>query len=136
MNNNNCSILIVDDNYDDIALTQRAISKFNAYCNTEAVTDGDKAMKYMECNAPSLVILDLKLPGMSGIDLLRFIRSRNETCFTPVIMLSSSNLDSDIREAYDAGANSFINKSHDLMEFTDNLRSALHYWVNLNLVPN
>jgi CheY-like chemotaxis protein len=84
---------------------------------------------------PALILLDLKMPGLDGIDVLKFIRTREQTRYIPVVMLSSSNLEEDLKATYDAGANSFLYKAPDLSEFTEILTATLYYWIDLNLSP-
>ena len=131
------SILIVDDSPDDIFIAKRAIEKSRVDCVVEAVSNGHQAMERLVNNKlPALVLLDLKMPEIGGIEVLRFIRTREQTRFIPVVMLTSSRMEEDLKAAYDAGANGYLQKAFDLSEFTEKLKTTLHYWIDLNLYPN
>lgn len=131
-----CSVLIIDDNPDDILLAKRAIIKCRTDCTIEEVSSGAMAREHLR-NAPlpSLVLLDLKMPGIDGIDVLKDIRAHERTQYIPVVMFSSSTLEEDIKACYDAGANSFLYKSDDLLEFMHILNKTLQYWIDINLSP-
>jgi CheY-like chemotaxis protein len=102
----------------------------------EEASSGACAEERLQNSQPTaLVLLDLKMPGIDGIDVLRFIRAREQTRYIPVVMLSSSNLEEDLKAAYDAGANGFLYKTPDLSEFTEILTAALYYWIDCNLSP-
>jgi len=131
-----CSILIIDDNPDDILIAKRAISKYRTDCIIEEASGGACAEERLQNARPTaLVLLDLKMSGIDGIDVLRFIRTREQTRYIPVVMLSSSNLEEDLKASYDAGANGYLYKTPDFFEFTKNLTAALYYWIDLNLSP-
>jgi two-component system response regulator len=127
---------MIDDNPDDIFITKRAIMKSAVDFAIEEASDGFKAMERLRMgNPPHLILLDLKMPGAGGLEILQFIRAQEKTRYVPVVMVTSSKMDEDMKAAYDAGANGFLHKSHDLTEFTENLKTALHYWININLSP-
>ena len=131
-----CSILIIDDNPDDILIAKRAMSKYRTDCIIEEASSGALAEERLQnAQPPALILLDLKMSGIDGIDVLRFIRTRERIRYIPVVMLSSSNLEEDLKTAYDAGANGFLYKTPDLFEFTEILRATLYYWIHLNLSP-
>ncbi|MBN1983637.1 MAG: response regulator [Chitinivibrionales bacterium] len=129
-------ILIIDDNPNDILFSKRVISKYRADCIVAVASDGFQAIEHLTTAAlPLLILLDLKMTGIGGIEILQFIRNREQTRYIPVVMLTSSNMDEDLKASYDAGANSFLHKMHDLSEFTERLKAALHYWIDINLSP-
>lgn len=131
------SILIVDDSPDDIFIAKRAILKCRVDCLVEAVSNGHQAMALLVNNKPpALVLLDLKMPEIGGIGILRFIRTREQLRYLPVVMLSSSKMEEDIKASYDAGANGYLHKGFDLSEFAEKLKTTLHYWIDFNLSPN
>jgi two-component system, response regulator len=131
------SILVIDDNPDDIFIAKRVISKYRDNFIVESASDGSQAMELISnTKPPALILLDLKMPGIDGIEILRFIRNREQTRYVPVVILTSSKMEEDLKASYDAGANGFLHKAHDLSEFTENLSAALHYWIDLNLSPN
>jgi two-component system, response regulator len=131
------SILIVDDSPDDIFIAKRAISKCRVDCSVEAISNGHQAMERLVNNSPpALVLLDLKMPEIGGIEILRFIRTREQIRYIPVVMLTSSKMEEDLKASYDAGANGYLNKAFDLSEFTEKMKTTLHYWIDFNLSPN
>ena len=131
------SILIVDDSPDDIFIAKRAIAKSRVDCVVEAVSNGHQALERLVNNQlPALVLLDLKMPEIGGIEVLRFIRTREQTRYIPVVMLTSSKMEEDVKASYDAGANGYLHKTLNLSEFTEKLKTTLHYWIDLNLYPN
>jgi two-component system response regulator len=130
-------ILIVDDSADELIIIKRAIIKARPDCVVEKAMDGPEAMlRLQNGTTPALVFLDLKLPGMDGIDILRSIRARETARYIPVVILTSSILESDVRDAYDAGASGFLHKTHDLAAFTENIKTAIHYWIDVNVSPS
>jgi two-component system response regulator len=130
------SVLVIDDNMDDGFLAKRAILKTGASCIVEVATDGHQAKERLRDAGPfSLILLDFKMPEISGLDILKFIRTFNKTRFTPVVMLSSSRMEDDVKAAYSAGANSYLRKDLDLSEFTAKLTVVLRYWIELSLSP-
>ena len=133
---NRCSILVIDDDLDHILIIKRAILKLRTDCAIETITDGTQALERLQNeNLPALIFLDQKMPGLAGDEVLRKIRGRKETRYIPVVMLTSSQMETEMKTAYDAGANSFLHKTHDLTEFTNRLKAALHYWLDVNLSP-
>lgn len=137
MANNRNAILMVDDSTDELIIVKRAIKISRPDCVIDAVKDGASALLWLQNNPPpAVILLDFKLPGMDGTDILRRIRAHKENEFTPVLMLTSSNLDSDIMAAYGAGANGYVHKTYDITLFVENIKAVLHYWIDVNLVPN
>lgn len=131
-----CLILLIDDNPDDILFARRAISQFRPDCVIAVASDGFQAIERLSGeNPPRLIFLDLKMAGIGGIEILRVIRHREQTRYIPVIMLTSSSIERDMKDSYDAGANGFLHKAHDLSEFTQRLKTALHYWLDINMSP-
>jgi len=137
------SILIIEDNPDDGLLTMRALKKLN-YKNIRLVENGSQALDYLynenigdnEHLPPDLILLDLNLPVIDGFTILKKIRSSKSTKHTPVIVLTSSGEDKDIRESYDLGANSYIRKPVDFIEFEKAAVLISEYWLTLNVPPN
>ncbi len=135
MNRN--SILIVDDNPADIFIMEKAISKSRPGTVIEHADDGAAALDMLRGGiAPALIFLDYKMPGVSGVEVLHDIRQHEKTRYIPVVMLTSSDFGSDIKNAYDAGVNSYLIKTHDLDTFTEEIKTVLHYWLDLNRAPN
>lgn len=137
------SILIIEDNPDDGLLTMRALKKLN-YKNIRLVENGSQALDYLynqtgeessEHLPPDLILLDLNLPIIDGFTILKKIRSSSSTKHTPVIVLTSSGEDKDIRKSYDLGANSYIRKPVDFIEFEKAATLISEYWLTLNVPP-
>ena len=140
---NGHSILLVEDNPDDVDLTLRALKKNDISAKVVVARDGAEALQYlMDCGAPSgdkprqppaVVLLDLKLPRVSGLEVLRTMRASDSIGLVPVVILTSSDEPQDVLEAYRSHANSYIRKPLDFSHFVDALQRILHYWLQLNL---
>jgi len=133
-------ILLVEDNPDDEALTMRALMKNNIQNDVIVAHDGAEALDWLFGDGatpgrPSLVLLDLKLPKVDGIEVLRRIRSEPTTRLTPVVILTSSKEDQDLVAGYELGANSYIRKPVDFVQFTEAVRQLGLYWLILNEPP-
>src|SRR5690349_18805344 len=137
--------LLVEDNADDVVLIRRAFAAAQMLNPLVVVRNGEEAMAYFmglgpyknrsEYPLPSLVLLDLKLPGMTGIEFLKWLRAQPQIGTTRVVMLTSSNLTRDVNDAYQAGANSFLVKPSDFENFVQ-IGSALRgYWVWMDKPP-
>ncbi len=130
-------ILLVEDNADDEELTRRAFSKHNLQNELVVARDGQEALNYLFHNArrPHLVLLDLKLPRMDGLEVLRRLRDDERTRFLPVVVLTSSTEDRDLIASYKLGVNSYVRKPVDFTEFTEAARQLGMYWLLLNQTP-
>jgi two-component system, response regulator len=139
------NILLVEDNPDDEALTLRALRK-NRIANDVAICrDGVEALDYLfgrgayagrnTDDLPQVVLLDLKLPKIDGLEVLRNIRADSRTALVPVVILTSSREDEDIARSYQLGANSYVRKPVDFVEFTEAARQLGMYWLLLNQLP-
>jgi two-component system response regulator len=132
-------ILLVEDNPDDEALTVRAFSRSNIANRIEVARDGAEALEYLVGDAPrplpTLVLLDLKLPKVDGLEVLRRIRGTERTRALPVVILTSSREERDIVESYDLGVNSYIVKPIDFDKFVETVQALGLYWVLLNEPP-
>lgn len=130
-------IVLIEDNPDDEALTLRALKK-NAIGNEVIVLrDGAEALEFLlrpEAPSPQLVLLDLKLPRIDGLEVLRRLRGETRTALLPIVVLTSSNEERDLVESYRLGANSYIRKPVDFEQFTDAVRQLGLYWLVLNQV--
>jgi two-component system, response regulator len=139
------TILLVEDNPDDVALTERAFQKSRIVADLVVATDGQEALDYLFATGrhanrgliglPAVVLLDLKLPKLDGLQVLERIRGNERTRRLPVVVLTSSNEDSDVLGSYDRGANSFVRKPVDFSEFVDAARTLGIYWLVLNEKP-
>jgi CheY-like chemotaxis protein len=124
-------ILIIDDSEDDILLTQMVLKKIRGDIEVEAALSGAAGLTFL-CGGeslPALILLDLKMPGMDGLNTLREIRADERLYRIPVVVLTHSDLESDREASYKSGANSFLNKSVDLNQFTENIRNELKKWI-------
>ncbi|QYM79346.1 response regulator [Horticoccus luteus] len=138
------AILLVEDNIDDVLFMKRALSKSGVPNRLFVVENGQKALDYLAGREPyadrsvyplpRLVLLDLKLPEVPGFDVLRWIRSEPELAGLAVVVLTSSDHPSDIRQAYALGANSFLSKPGNADELGELVRSLADYWLKRNVV--
>jgi two-component system response regulator len=131
------TILLVEDNPDDEALTVLALRRETA-TNVEVARDGQEALDYLFDDAksmPQLVLLDLKLPKVDGLEVLRRIREDERTSLTPVVILTSSNAPNDVDGGYRLGANSYIRKPVDFDEFAEVIHQLGVYWFVINEPP-
>jgi len=136
------TLLLVEDNPDDVELTRRAFAKHDIIDTLVVARDGEEALEYLFATGryahrdpealPHAVLLDLKLPRLSGLDVLRRIRAHAATRHLPVIVLTTSREPSDIVGSYDLGANSFVRKPVDFAQFADAARQLGLYWLLLN----
>ena len=135
-------ILLVEDNPDDVMLVQYAFDKAGILNPLEVVADGDAAVDYIGRTGayagregqplPDLILLDLKLPRRSGFEVLSFVRQHEPTRHTPVVVLTSSDQEADIRRSYERGANSFLVKPIGRDGLIDMARALKSYWIKLN----
>ncbi len=135
-------ILLVEDNPGDIELTKRALAKSNIANEMTVAEDGVEALEYLFGNdgqsgcpsndLPVVILLDLKLPRVDGLEVLQRIRSEEKTKQIPVVVLTSSDEQRDIVESYNLGANSYIRKPVKFNEFVDAVRQLGLYWLILN----
>jgi len=141
----NRHILLVEDNPDDVKLTLRALEK-NRIANTVDVAwDGVEAMDYLlgrgkfagrDTNMnPQVILLDLKMPKMDGLEVLKLIRSNEKTRLLPVVVLTTSKEDKDRVESYKLGANSYIRKPVNFEQFVEAVQQLGLYWLVLNEAP-
>jgi len=136
------TILLVEDNADDVELTRRAFAKNNMISELVVVRDGQEALDYLFATGaygdrdpaalPDAVLLDLKLPKISGLDVLRHIRAAEATKRLPVIVLTTSKEQTDIVGSYELGANSYVRKPVDFGQFVEAARQLGVYWLTLN----
>ena len=138
------TVLLVEDNDDDVVLTLRALKAQNVANDVKVVTDGVEALDYLFARGayaganrelPQVVLLDLKLPKIDGLEVLRQLRAHPATRILPVVVLTSSAEERDLVESYSLGANSYIRKPVDFQQFTDAARQLGLYWMVLNLAP-
>jgi two-component system response regulator len=135
-------ILLVEDNQDDVDLSLMAFKKCRIANEIEVVRDGEEALEYLfatgrhagrdAARMPELILLDLNLPKVDGLEVLRRVRADERTRRLPVVVLTSSREESDIVSSYDLGANSFVQKPVDFSQFLEAARQLGLYWLVLN----
>jgi two-component system response regulator len=138
-------ILLVEDNVDDEVLTVRALKKNNVLNEVVVARDGVEALDYLFgtggyagrdlAQQPGVILLDLKLPKLDGLGVLRRIRADERTRRLPVVVLTSSKEQQDLLQSYGLGANSYIRKPVDFNQFTESMRQLRLYWLVLNEPP-
>jgi CheY-like chemotaxis protein len=139
---NNLDILVVEDNDDDFMLLERALQKTGKILKYYRVDDGEKALHYLFAQGeyqkrnpedlPKMLLVDLKLPKYTGIEIAEHVRKNPQTQVVPTIIFSSSTMPSDIRNAYQAGVNSYVVKPIGFKNIIDKLDLITSYWLNAN----
>lgn len=138
-------ILLVEDNPNDVELALYAFNKHNLANHVQIARDGEEALEYLfrrgafesrcEDTDPQVVLLDLKLPKVDGLDVLRAMRNDGRLRHVPVVVLTSSNQERDLVATYELGVNSYIVKPVDFDQFTDAVETIGFYWLLLNRTP-
>jgi len=138
-------ILLVEDNKDDVELTLHALRKENLANSIHVARDGEEALQFLFCNGahagrsfdspPKLVLLDLKLPKVDGMEVLRRLKADPRTKTIPVVILTSSKEERDLVQGYGLGANSYIQKPVDFEQFRDTVKTVGLYWLLINQAP-
>ena len=140
-------ILLVEDNADEEELALIALSKSGvARDEVKVVRDGQEAIDYLFAQGdysdrdikevPKVVFLDINLPKLNGLEVLKKIRCNETTSVIPIVILTSSDEQTDMLEGYRSGANSYVRKAYDFDEFIANIKAMREYWLNLNLIPH
>lgn len=135
-------ILLVEDNHDEAELTIRSLRKIDSHSKLVHIDDGAEALdfifarnKYAERKveqAPRMIILDLKLPKVNGLEILKQVKGNSQTKKTPIILLTSSREERDIVDGYQSGANSYVVKPNNFESYTKAISEIGHYWIQLN----
>lgn len=130
------TVLLVEDNPDDEALTLRAFEKSDIRNEVIVLRDGAEALAYLfpgdGAPRPALILLDLNLPKVGGLEVLRRMRTEERTRLIPVVVLTSSKLDEDILDSYRSGANAYVRKPVRFSDFADAIRALGVFWLRLN----
>lgn len=138
------SILLVDDDPRDVELTLAALDEHNLSHNVASVRDGEQALDYLfrrgnfksrPCDRPNLVLLDLKLPKINGLEVLKIIKADENLRTIPVVVLSSSREESDLAECYQQGANAYVVKPVDFGDFVEAVKRLGVFWAATNEPP-
>ncbi|HZR17397.1 MAG TPA: response regulator [Verrucomicrobiae bacterium] len=138
-------VLLVEDGLDDVAFFMHAFTQAGLAAHLRVVRDGAEALDFIFCtgpyaqrgsaNRPKLIILDLKLPKVDGVEVLRRLKEDSRTRMIPVVILSSSQEERDLVESYALGVNSFVVKPMDFDQFSQSVRMIAQYWLQLNHTP-
>lgn len=138
-------ILLVEDNEDDVLLTLRALRGLNLLNRVETVRDGVEALEFLhatgkyagrnKADGPELILLDINLPRLNGIEVLKRLKAEESTRTIPVIMLTTSGQEMDMRKAYESGANSYIRKPVESEAFQQAINNLGFYWLAVNTPP-
>jgi CheY-like chemotaxis protein len=139
------TILLVEDNPDDVVLTLRALKKNHIHNPVVVARDGVEALEFLTCTGahaardparmPVVVLLDLKMPRVDGLEVLRRIRADERAQLVPVVVLTSSREEQDLIASYSLGCNSYVRKPIDFVQFTDAIRQLGLYWLVVNEPP-
>lgn len=142
----NKSILLVEDNPQDEMLILRALKKANVANRIDVVRDGQQALDYLfnqnefrdteGRDLPTVILLDIGLPRLSGLEVLEKIRAEQRTRLLPVVILTSSDEEKDRLQSYECGANSFVQKPLDFSEFAETVARLGVYWIATNKLPS
>lgn len=145
MTDSQIEILLVEDNQDDVELTLHALRRENLANHIRVVRDGEEALEFLFCNGahsersfdhpPRLVLLDLKLPKVDGMEVLKQLKTDPRTKTIPVVILTSSKEERDLVQSYGLGANSYIQKPVDFGQFRETVKSVGFYWLLINQAP-
>ncbi len=133
------SVLLVEDNKDHVNILRWVIGRVHSGINVSHAGDGETVMESLGIQSasplPDIILMDLNLPKVSGMELLKFIRRESHLRHIPVLMLSSSNRPEDVHEAYSLGANTFLNKAIIFDDFETTALRIIEYWATIALLP-
>lgn len=144
----NKRLLLVEDNSDDELLTRRAFEKYSEISHIDVASDGVEALEYLSIDTgfpssgksispanslPDLILLDLKMPRLNGHEFLKYLRSSSVTAHIPVVILTTSSEEKDIATSYKLGANSFLRKPVNFLDFGKTIEQLSRYWLELNI---
>lgn len=138
-------ILLVEDNHDEAELTIRSLRKIDSHSKLVHIDDGAEALDFIFARnkystrkieqSPKMILLDLKLPKVNGLEILKQVKSNSQTKKTPVVLLTSSREERDIEDGYNSGANSYVVKPNTFETYTKTISELGHYWMQLNTHP-
>ncbi|HWH69358.1 MAG TPA: response regulator [Candidatus Sulfotelmatobacter sp.] len=135
-------VMLVEDDSDHVALILRSLRKQGMADEVMVMLDGQEALDFLfaqgtfaqrdPLHLPSVILLDLKLPKMNGLQVLKRVRAEERTRTLPVVVLTSSDAEEDVHESYRLGANSYVRKPTDFREFLDAINRLIYYWTRMN----
>lgn len=135
-------ILLVEDNEGDVELTQRAVRKGEAPCTICVANDGAEALavlrksgKYLDADTPQVIFLDLNMPGMDGKRFLEAVKADSELKFIPVVIVTSSQSPTDVRDCYERHASCYVVKPFDGVEYAEKVREVVNFWMKHVQLP-
>jgi len=135
-------ILLVEDNEDDVIITRRAIEKGGIRNRLYVVPDGEEALnflrregKYRDVPRPGIILLDLKMPKIDGFEVLKQVKNDNDLKIIPIVILTSSGRDEDVRRAYTLGCNSYLVKPEKFEKLTETVMEIDQYWLKVSRIP-
>jgi CheY-like chemotaxis protein len=140
MEDRKAEVLLVEDDSNDVAVALRALQRHSLGTRVKVLRDGAELLDYLEhserSNPPKLILLDLKMPRLDGRAALRELRTRETTRHVPIVVVSSSSQQRDVRDCYELGANSFVVKQFDPYAPGEYLVSTVRYWLDMNEVAH
>jgi CheY-like chemotaxis protein len=138
-------VLLVEDNQSDAEMTMRALDRANFLNKVYWVHDGVEALDFVRCTGryetrdfqqrPKLILLDLNLPRLSGLNVLRELKASDQTCTIPIVVMTSSNQEKDVAESYRLGVNGFVTKPVQFASFVESVSRIGMYWLMVNQAP-
>lgn len=132
-------IILVEDNMADVELAKLAFQSISNDLEIEHLLDGEELMEFLGNEVPEnivLILLDLNMPRMGGIEVLKRLNKDGELKKLPIIVFTSSNHQADIKKCYDLGANAYVNKPIDFSELEKTVETIVHFWLNINVKPH
>ncbi len=142
MESSDFEVLLIEDDLGDVELTETALSRFKLRVNLHVVNDGEEALAYLRqegqytnASRPSLILLDLNLPGLSGLEILSAIKSDQSLKSIPVVILTTSDTNTDILKSYETGVNCYVTKPIGLKEFVKIVNTIEDFWFTIVQLP-
>ena len=144
--NDAIEVVLIDDNPADQEIARRVFGSRSTVCRLRILSDGDQALTYLDPNLndevfgskelPDLILMDINMPRLSGLDVLRAVKADKSLRHIPVLMLTTSSLESDILDSYRCGCSGYILKPIDVLHFSSLLAELLHYWTHVATLPD
>lgn len=138
MASKNRKVILVEDNMADVELVKISVRELEDVVELVHVGDGQELLNFLktaQLNDIAVILLDLNMPRVSGIDVLKYMQENNDYKKVPVVMFTTSNSKSDIMKCYELGAKAFVCKPLDIFEFNNSIRSIIEFWTSINMLP-